>query len=273
VRSVGALWSRPLGVVLVFHTSAVAGSWPDLVQRLDAAAALPRWARTEPALHDLSGVGALADVAAPGADPARADEVLGALVRWAAVDGGDDRGAVLVVLHLLSEGAAALAAKVSHRSVDPLAMVVGELTCQVRTFPWQRRRRAFAAGLLLDTKHALWRGELRPPGDGRSPREAMLIDPAGWPEVTGHRRSDGEPAGDGDVDLIDLLVWAASGGVAEPEDLRLLLELERQRGYGSAARHRVAAAFGISEKTVRRRRDRALGALRAVTGDYLAAVA
>lgn len=82
------------------------------------------------------------------------------------------------------------------------------------------------AGLLLDTKNALWRGELRPLGDIRTPREAILVDPARWAEVTGERTTPANQEDDG-VDLVDLLGWAASTGVAASEDLRLLLELER----------------------------------------------
>lgn len=270
MRSVRAIWSRHfLGVVLVFRSSPVAGSWPLLVHRLDTAAAVSTWVEQEPALVGVRGVGELADLTRPGGDPRRADEVLGALVRCAAIDGGDDTDAVLVVLHLLSDGAAALAAKLAHRCADPLAMVVGELACQIRTYPWRQRPTGFAAGLLLDTKHTLWRGELRPLGDSDHPRDAVLVDPVIWAEVTG----DQVTAVNDDVDLGDLLVWAARTGVAFREDLRLLLELERHHGYGNAARHRVAADFGINERTVRRRRDRTLAALRAAGAAYLAAAA
>ena len=53
----------------------------------------------------------------------------------------------------------------------------------------------------------------------------------------------------------------------------MLLDLERRRGYGTATRHRVAHDLGINERTVRRRRDRALAALRQAGPAYLAAVA
>jgi hypothetical protein len=259
----------------MFHSSVVAGRWPDLVHRLDTAGAVARWAAVEPALTGFDSVAALPGALRAGSDPTRADQVLGALVRWAAADGGDDPDAVLVLVHLLSDGAAALARKLAHCTEHPMEMVVGELTCQIRLYPWRRRTRAYAAGLLLDTKHALWRGELRPPGDGRTPREAHPVDPTRWAELTGQDRA-GQTAVDGDptdVELLDLLAWAAARGVATIEDLRLLLELERCRGYGRAAGKQVAAAFGISEKTVRRRRDRTLGALRAGTDAYLAEVA
>src|SRR6478609_1492678 len=172
----------------MFHSSTVAGRWPDLVHRLDAAGTVARWAAAEPALAGLDGVAALAASLRRGCDPGRADELLGALVRWAAADGRGDPDAVLVIVHLLSDGVAALARKLTHCSEHPMEMVVGELACQIRLYPWRRRTRAYAAGLLLDTKHALWHGELRPPGDGRSPREAQLVDPSTWADLPGRDR-------------------------------------------------------------------------------------
>ena len=53
----------------------------------------------------------------------------------------------------------------------------------------------------------------------------------------------------------------------------MLLDRESRRGYGNAARHHVAHDLGISERTVRRRRDRTLNALRQASDAYLATVA
>jgi hypothetical protein len=53
----------------------------------------------------------------------------------------------------------------------------------------------------------------------------------------------------------------------------MLLDLESRRGYGHPARHHVAHDLGINERTVRRRRDRALDALRRAGDTYLAIVA
>ena len=53
----------------------------------------------------------------------------------------------------------------------------------------------------------------------------------------------------------------------------MLLDLERRRGYGTATRHRVANDLGINERTVRRRRDRAIAALRQAAPTYLTSVA
>ncbi len=71
------------------------------------------------------------------------------------------------------------------------------------------------------------------------------------------------------IDLAELFEWAARTGVAHPRDLAMLLELERRHRHCAATRLRVAAEHGIHERTLRRRRARALDALRAAREDYL----
>lgn len=245
----------------------IAGSWPALTARLDRADTIITWSTREPILARASSVAELPALTARDADRAQVDGMIAALVRLAAVDGGDDVDAALVLLHLLRDGALSLAGRLRHRGPDVLALVVGELTCQIRRFPW-RSTRPYGARLLLDTKHALWHGELRPLVDGRRPHEAFLVDPALWLEQP-------TPASEADegVTLVDLLVWAAASGVASVEDLRLLVEFEQLRGYGNQARERVAAAWGINERTLRRRRERTLSSLRAAAAEYLAVAA
>lgn len=249
----------------MFRCAGVAGNWSELVERLDGAGTTARW-RAE--VSGLAGIGSVADLpaAVSCATPADADRMLGALARLAAAAGGDDPNAVLVLLHLLSPGAAALAGKFSRRSRDALSIVVAELTCQIRAFPWQRRTTGIAAGLLLDTKHALWHGEFRPVEDGRA-NEAVLIDPARWAELI----PDRAPAPAAQPELVDLLVWAIHRGISDQGEVEVMLELMRDTGRN--AQQRAAAALGLSVRTVRRRRDRAVAALQASADDYLAAVA
>ena len=66
----------------MFYDDRFAGNWPDLVARLDAAGTVRRWAAADPALTGLTGIEHITAVTAKGADPDRADAVLGALVRW-----------------------------------------------------------------------------------------------------------------------------------------------------------------------------------------------
>jgi hypothetical protein len=251
----------------VFNDPAVAGSWPHLVDRLDRAGRPAAWAKTDPAVAGLTTVGDLPVMVAGPVPPARADDVIGALVRLAAADGGDDPDAVLVLLHLLSGGVHALAAKLGHLGDNILTLVVGELTCRIRRYPWRRRTRAYAKNLLLDTKQALLRGELR---SGLPDQPAVMpIDP----HELALRRLDVAHIENDDVDVVDMLLWAGGHGVAPLQDLLMLLDLEQRRGYGTATRHRVAHDLGINERTVRRRRDRAITALRAVRWEYLATAA
>lgn len=250
----------------MFTDPAVAGSWPLLVDRLDRAGTTARWATDIDALAGLTSAGDLPAMVTDNVSPDRADQVIGGLVRLAAASGHDDPDALLVLLHLLSGGVHTLAARLGHLTDDIVAVVVGELTCKIRRYPWQRRTRAHARNLLLDTKQALLRGELRPGLPGR--RKLVLVDPHDLATRHEECRQDAE-----DLDVVDMLLWAGGHGIAPLEDLLMLLDLENRRGYGSAARQSVANDLGINERTVRRRRDRALTALREARQSYLATVA
>lgn len=256
----------------MFRDPTIAGDWTELTRRLDANGALTRWSGREPTLAGLSSVAELADLLAPsaGTDPDRSDALVGALVRTACLAGGDDADAVLVLAHLLADGLRAMATRLADLSDDVLALLVGELCAQIRAWPL-RRTRAYAANLLRDTQRACWR-ELRPHRTRTYPRGGdVLIDPLDVHATCAilDRPVPGPGDADDGLDLSDMFAWARRHGIAEPRDLALLVALERHRGYGTGTRHRVAAAFGIHERTLRRRRDRALGALRAAAGRYL----
>jgi hypothetical protein len=254
----------------VFDDPSIAGDWTQLVRRLNRTGALARWAQAEPALRAINSIDELAAILAPGSqtDADLADTVLGAVVRTASRDGAEDPDAVLLVLHLLADGLRAAAARLADLSPDVLALLVGELAVRIRTFP-PRRGRAYAANLLRDTQRACLR-ELTPHRT-RTYRQGgdLLIDPLDHDAVS--RWFDHPLPADDDCsgELSDLLAWAHQQAIAPPEDLALLVEFERHRGYGTAARHRVAAAFAINERTLRRRRDRTLTALRAAVPRYL----
>lgn len=256
----------------MFRDDRYAGNWEDLVHRLDTGATIPGWAVHQPALAGLNCVEDVLAATAAGNAPAQIDEVLGALVRMAAADGGGEPDAVLLVLHLLSPGVAAMAARYAGMGPDLVAAIVSELAARIVGFPWQRRHRAVAANLLLDTRAAILR-ELRPRHScGFRNGEDIPVDPR---EIRARLQDLAipDPGHDDDLDLGDMLAWAAREGVARREDLHLLVELETVREHARAPRLAVAAAHGISEKTVRRRRDRALRALRRARGQYLTAVA
>ena len=146
-------------------------------------------------------------------------------------------------------------------------MVVGELTCQIRRYPWKRRPCAVAANLRAETRRAVL-AELAP-RDRRHPERGEFLtadgDIARWMSI-----DPPDPAED--VDIADLLQWAVRSGV-DATDLDPLIATERGRDVQQGGDSEVAARYGISTRTLYRRRSRALAALRAVAHDYLAAVA
>lgn len=248
----------------MFDDNRFAGSWPDLVARLDAAGTVRRWTAADHVLTGLTGIENITAVTVKGADPDRADEVVGALVRLAAGDGGDDADAVLLLLHLLSDGVLALASRLPG-SPDLVSVIVAELTCQIRSFPWRRRTRAYAANLLLDTKHVLWREGAH----HRASNPETLTAPHCLEGRDQEIRGNGGTGDDEDLDLIDVLMWAARTGVAPPNDLVMLLLSER--APAGPSRHAVAREFGVHERTLRRRRSRTLSVLQAASDRYLQA--
>lgn len=250
------------------------GEWPDLVQRLDAAGYAERWS-SDPRLHTLTSVDQLKTWTLPG-NPQRADEVLGAVVGHAASEGGDDPEAVLVVLHLLLPGADRIARKMRHLNPDALALFLGELAIQIRRFPITRRTQAHAANLLMDSQNAVWRGELKPYRTDLSYRQAdLLVDPIDDARRTGLLDPGAATgsAGQEDLDLVDMLLWARRTGAVDATDLAILIELEYARetpGVVSPQQH-VADLHGCTVRSVQRYRDRALTALRDCSQAYLAA--
>ncbi len=258
--------------------SQLLGDWSHLVAHLDQAKYPNRWS-AKAGLTGLTSISQLKDWTARGQPQQAADEVLGALVRMAALAGDGDPEATVVLLHLLRPGAYRIAEKLQHLVPDAFALVLGELAIQIRRFPIDRRTHAYAANLLMDTQMVVWR-ELRPYRTDLAHRRAeLLVDP-----IDDARGADGNHAGPGlldaagrgpehdDVDLVDMLLWARRTGAVEAEDLAVLVELEYARETpGVSAQQHVAAAHGWTVRTVQRRRDRALAALRACSTNYLAA--
>src|SRR4051794_5246506 len=126
----------------MFYDPTIVGSWPALAERLDDGAVLARWAEAEPDLAGLTTVAELLAVWSEDAGDDRRNVVLAALVRLAAADGGRDDEALLLTLHLLSGLVWTTVAQLRDLSPDIVAVVVGELVCQIRRYPWRRRPRA-----------------------------------------------------------------------------------------------------------------------------------
>lgn len=264
----------------MFDDDTIAGSWEQLAERVERRGAIAQWALAEPALDGVADAAELAALTAPGSDPQRADDVLGALVRTGSTAGGDELDAVLLVLHLLSPGAKAIAAELADLHPTVLQLLLGELTVAVRSHGavgprgGGRRDRAYAAHLLRGARRAVLR-ELRPHCTQKRPHDSdILIDPLDVARnravfdraIAGHAHDE-----DGELDLVDVLLWAQQSGVAAARDLQVLLAAEaaRDRHADADGQGAIAAELGIHASTLRRRRERALAALRASHRDYL----
>ncbi len=250
----------------MFHGGSPVGDWSVLLERLDRTGAFGRWQAWAPELAEVPSLTALPSCTAVDTDRGATDRVLSALVRVAAVDGMADPDAALVLVHLLSDGIQSLASRLPHPLAEALALVAGELTCQIRSFPWRRRTRAHAANLLLDTKHALL-GELPALGPDGARRDVPVdpFDPR-WRSLP----APAEVRDPQDVTLADLMRWAERNNIADAADLRMLVALQQRTSYGTGSRrHRIADELGMNERTVRRRRDQTLAALRAAGPRFL----
>lgn len=241
-------------------------TWTNLADRLDADATVARWARR---LDELADLAASKDLVDAWRNPSRTNSILFALGQLAAVDNDHDDDALLVLLHLLSGIVWRLVDQLGDLGRDVPDIVLAELTCQIRTFRWRTWSGSVAATLELQTRRAVLDDLLLRDRLHVDRRELQPYDGTVWGgegEVSAETEDD-------DLDLVDMLLWAASQGVCV-EDLELLLASERARGtYGHKADDRIAEQRGITRRTLLRRRGRALDALRQLAPAYLADVA
>lgn len=248
----------------MFDDCTLVGDWSTLAARLGEGGGIRRWAGSEPELTDVADLAALLNA---WADPARTHQVAAGLIRLAAVDGGCDDDALLLLLHLLSGVVTRLTFLLADLSPDITEIVLSELTCQIRVYRWRIRTGGLVANLEKETRRAVL-ADLRPTDRCHPERVERLTCDGHLSD--GNRLAFAATGTDAeDLDVADLLLWAVAAGVSE-EDLELLVESERARNHFQRA---AAVSRGISERQVRRRRDRALFALRELVPAYLAAVA
>lgn len=246
----------------MFEDATPIGRWSELAARIDDGL-LDQWSAREPALSGLSTSSLLLTA---WADPHQIEALGGALIRLAAIDGAADTDALLILLHLLSGIIWRLSRQLADLSPDITALAVGELTCQIRTYRWRVRAGVIVTHLERDTRKRLL-AELRPTDRYHPDRVEQLS----WNGDLSSLRIGRAVAED--IDILDLLTWAAATGV-DADAIRLLVESECARGRrGSRADDTTARARGITRRTLLRRRERALNALRDVAPAYLAAVA
>ena len=251
-----------------------------LAERLERAGRWPLWVSAEPALACASGLQEVAAFAGDRAHPGRADELLAALVRLGAVDGGNDQEAAHAVALLLTAVADRLAGQLRNLSADIDQMVAGQVWLQIREFPWRRRRRAIAKNILMDARGALLR-DLGVDTRRRSRGVVLLLTDPGQEAVmsSGSRALawlEAHTTPGEDLNLVEVLHWATGNGVLTPSEAAILSELASVqvagavRGLNSAAEiNVVATARGVNERTVRRSRDRAVSSLVSARAAYL----
>ncbi|HLG01204.1 MAG TPA: hypothetical protein VI916_12080 [Acidimicrobiia bacterium] len=217
--------------------------WRTLRDAPVMAAALANWRAVDPRL----GFGSLPELVTAVEcrdDEERADGILAALVGLA---GGDDCAA-RVVLQLLLPGCKAMMRGIPRRDADErTAVVAAALFDRIRTYPLDRRPHRIAGNILMDVRHRLLRWE----ADRRTGHASLDRLPE-WMQPTA---SPPEQA----AEAVALLDWAVRRGHLDRESARLIA-LTRLGGRSVAS---VAAAHGLNEQSLRRRRQRAEQRLRA----------
>ena len=260
----------------MFYDDSIAGNWAALFARLNANSTVPRWSEVEPSLAGVRDVEAVVALLDEHANDDRSDSILGALIRLASGERSPD-DALLLLLHCLSGVALGLARDLRDLHDDILLIVVGELTCQIRTYPQRGRTRAFAENLRLETRRALLE-ELRP-GVRNHPELGEQLTNDGQLPRPGVDPLSAASESDGAVDLVALLEWSIRSGV-DADEVLLVIETERARAavgrdrrVARAADRDVARAHGLCERTLYRRRNRTLVALRRAAVEFFVTAA
>ena len=243
-----------------------------------------RWCDREPVLATVSSLEEFRALRGEAED-----SIMGALLRLAAHDHGDDHLAAVALVHQLGGAVRVISRQFRHLAEEDIeGIVVGAMWEQIRSFPWRRRTHHFAASIVHDTRRAV-RKVLMPGRDWRNHDRVVLVDPQSWTfetlTETGGALCHGAPEPEARAELESFLVWAWRSGFVDEDDVRLLAALltsdrdnleipQWGRGICSvAAVEQVAGQRGTSAKTVFRTRDRVIAKLRDAAPAYLAAVA
>lgn len=212
---------------------ALDADWALVAPSAAAREACRRWQRE----HALRGCTTPADVlyrTRRGVDPGDADRVLAALARRAP----HDAMAARTLLQSLVPGMVSLARRHgAPHDPEVAADVVGIALERIRTYPYERRPRAIAANVLLDTHQRLYRDRRRRP----RPVEEFVVD---LPAVE-------EP--EAAQEVIEVVRAALRQRAIAPEDARLVLAPV----VGEHDEVGEAGDAGIKPRSVARRRQRA----------------
>jgi hypothetical protein len=241
-----------------------------------------RWLLNEPMLARLGSLAELRERRG-----SEADQLLGALVRLAAKDGGDDELAARAVAYQLAGEAVRVAIELRDLGPDVDLVVLASLWLEICSFPSRRRTRAFATSIRMSTRRSALRYLLSRPCE----RGRLVMMP---PEDIAERAVPAVPclpggatAAESREELVEYLRWCVEGGRVTQEEAALMLELvaagwqtadrgvlKLKRGVCSLhAVQVVADRRGRSAKSIIRERDRVLGLLRSAAVDYFLDVA
>ena len=243
-----------------------------------------RWCLAEPHLAELQGLEEL--WRRRGRD---ADRLLGALVRMAACDAGDDQLATIAVCHQLAGKSRQVAINLRDLSPDVDEIVAGALWLEIKTFPWRKHTRGHATWLVWQTRASVLR--LLLPTRGRTGGEREIaVDPLALQNPWSYQQAEGpgeRESASSETELHALLEWALVQGHLSEPDVALLRDLvaagvalaesetprSRNGVCSQAAIQMVASQRGVCGKTVVRHRDRAVQALQAASSQYLSEAA
>ncbi len=261
-----------------------AGITPRELDELVDAECWRKWCRVEP---DIAVFNSLSTIR--GLRGQAEDRALGALLRLAAKDDGDDQLAAVAVLHQLG-GSVRIIARHFWYAADGEAdgIVAGAMWEQIRAYDWRSRTEHHAAAIHHATR--------------KSVRSALLWDDSRWQSrsvipinpqsglfeavVEGPLESPGSVTELGSQDQLEVLLsWSLRHGVLAEDDVALLgalVEADRQnpgitkwmRGACSmAAVEQMASERGVCAKSVTRARDRVIAKLRQAAPAFLDEVA
>lgn len=232
------------------------------------------WVDAEPALADVPDPSELEEWLAKDrmrANPGHwqvANEVMLGLARLAAVDGGDDGDAALVLAWLLLPTAIRAAAwyrPAAPEDIDEL--VAGQLFLQVRTYPWQTRPGSVGAGIGRDLRRHIG-------------QELGLITPRFQMVAVDPLILDTNPAEPVDppaeLTVIALMDEAEQNGVLSAGHRALLEELMEQGIASGATPARTRSLGGLASpaltSVVAARRRVSIRTIRRQVGDAVAAI-
>ena len=228
--------------------------WARLCQLPSTARQLRRWSNTETSLASFTSLQQLVT----GIDEGTREEddaLLGALIRLAQ-SGQTMAGRTVLQAMLPKLTRFSHTTRPTSESTEPedhRHVIVATFWTVLSGYPIHRRPSSVAAGLALDTLHALT-------ADTRAAAVEFPVPADALDQVAGDHLEDEDPTGGDDLtsdaDLLEVIAWGIDSGVLSGEDAAILTRIylpEEKR----ATSFTVAAELGLSASALRQRCSRA----------------